>query len=763
MWKTVQNIRNINGLVSRSNYLQLPLCRPKYASTLLTGKKLKQFELEYKAVVGLISRSLGVSPQTVRHFHLSLCSTSKNSPSQKDGGKPTEPAGSSGSSGGSTGGGPNGNKNDNDEKVKSVLTKTVMWMFTIYMFVAFISLILSPRTDRPEGSTRYVSWNEFVHHMLAVGEVKELIIRPDMEMVTIILHDGAIVKGRKVSSTIFHMSVADVSKFEEKLRDVEKRLGISDGVPVTYDRQSDVTGRILLLLLFVGLLMALSSRMKGMKSPLSMDSFTQMGRAKFTLVDPFEGGRGVLFKDVAGLQEAKQEVKEFVDYLKDPEKYQRLGAKVPKGALLLGPPGCGKTLLAKAVATEAQVPFLSMNGSEFIEMIGGLGAARVRDLFKEGRKRSPCIIYIDEIDAIGRQRSGTEGFSQGSSGESEQTLNQLLVEMDGMASKEGVLMLASTNRADVLDKALLRPGRFDRHILIDLPNLEERKQIFEKHLSSVQLEEEPSKYSHRLARLTPGFSGADIANVCNEAALHAARNSQDKVTTKNLEYAVERLVGGTEKRSHALSPVERKVIAYHESGHALVGWLLPKSDVLLKVTIVPRTSLALGFAQYTPSEQQLYSKEELLDKMCMALGGRAAEDLTFGRITTGAQNDLEKVTKMAYAQVKKFGMNDKIGPMYIQDPEETGTYYKPYSKALDDIVDMEARTIIANAYQKTQQILKDNSDKLQKLAEALLEKETLNYDEVVNLIGPPAYDTTNRTVEPVEFEQTLKNLSDDKK
>ncbi|XP_058983737.1 paraplegin-like [Musca domestica] len=762
MWKTVQNIRNINGLVSRSNYLQLPLCRPKYISTLLTGKKLKQFELEYKAVVGLISRSLGVSPQTVRQFHLGLCSSSKPNPSQKDGGKPTEPTGNT-SGGGSAGNGPNGNKNDNDEKVKSVLTKTVMWMFTIYMFVAFISLILSPRTERPEGSTRYVSWNEFVHHMLAVGEVKELIIRPDMEMVTIILHDGAIVKGRKVSSTIFHMSVADVSKFEEKLRDVEKRLGISDGVPVTYDRQSDVTGRILLLLLFVGLLMALSSRMKGMKSPLSMDSFTQMGRAKFTLVDPFEGGRGVLFKDVAGLQEAKQEVKEFVDYLKDPEKYQHLGAKVPKGALLLGPPGCGKTLLAKAVATEAQVPFLSMNGSEFIEMIGGLGAARVRDLFKEGRKRSPCIIYIDEIDAIGRQRSGTEGFSQGSSGESEQTLNQLLVEMDGMASKEGVLMLASTNRADVLDKALLRPGRFDRHILIDLPNLEERKQIFEKHLSSVQLEEEPLKYSHRLARLTPGFSGADIANVCNEAALHAARNSQDKVTTKNLEYAVERLVGGTEKRSHALSPVERKVIAYHESGHALVGWLLPKSDVLLKVTIVPRTSLALGFAQYTPSEQQLYSKEELLDKMCMALGGRAAEDLTFGRITTGAQNDLEKVTKMAYAQVKKFGMNDKIGPMYIQDPEETGTYYKPYSKALDDVVDMEARSIIANAYQKTQQILRENSDKLQKLAEALLEKETLNYDEVVNLIGPPAYDSTNRTIEPVEFEQTLKNLSEDKK
>ncbi|KAM7346789.1 SPG7 matrix AAA peptidase subunit, paraplegin [Cochliomyia hominivorax] len=766
MWKYYRNLKNINGIVNKTNFINLNQFKTRNFSAVFGRKELKQLENEYKAFVSLLSRSLGISPQRIRQMHIDLCSKPSN---QSDNtGKPTDQqkktassnSGSAGSGPGSSGG---SNGNDNDDKIKSVLTKTIMWMFTIYMFVAFISLIMSPRTERPEGSTRYVSWNEFVHHMLSTGEVKELIIRPDMEMITIMLHEGAIVKGRKVSSNIFHMAVADVSKFEEKLRDVEKRLGISDGVPVTYDRQSDVTGRILLLLLFAALLMAISSRMKGVKSPLSMDSFTQMGRAKFTLVDPFEGGRGVLFKDVAGLQEAKQEVKEFVDYLKDPAKYQRLGAKVPKGALLLGPPGCGKTLLAKAVATEAQVPFLSMNGSEFIEMIGGLGAARVRDLFKEGKKRAPCIIYIDEIDAIGRQRSGTESFNQGSSGESEQTLNQLLVEMDGMASKEGVLMLASTNRADVLDKALLRPGRFDRHILIDLPNLEERKQIFEKHLSTIQLDAEPQTYSGRLARLTPAFSGADIANVCNEAALHAARNSQKKVKAENLEYAVERLVGGTEKRSHALSPVERRVIAYHESGHALVGWLLPNSDVLLKVTVVPRTSLALGFAQYTPSEQQLYTKEELFDKMCMALGGRAAESLIFNSITSGAQNDLEKVTKIAYSQIKKFGMNDKIGPIYIRDPEETGGYDKPFSKTLDKMIDHEARNLIATAYQKTNQILKDNRDKLEKLAEALLEKETLNYEEVVNLIGPPTFDASKRTVEPVEFEQTLKNLSEDTK
>ncbi|KAH8420572.1 hypothetical protein KR009_011537 [Drosophila setifemur] len=772
----------------------------------LSRRQVLQLQAEYKAIVGVIARSLQLTPREVRLMHLRCLSSSTGKPPKegkdakdgkerkdgkeesvaKSGGddskkqqpassskgsaeEPTQsssgapPSSASSSEPGSED--PNKNSNENDEKMRSVLTKAVLWLFTIYMFVAFFSLLISPRSERPEGSTRYVSWNEFVHHMLAVGEVKELIIRPDMEMVTIILHEGAVIKGRKVASSIFHMAVADANKFEEKLREVEKRLGIKDGVPVTYDRQTDTTGRILMLLLVCALLLSIATRMKSMKSPLSMDSFNQMGRAKFTLVDPFDGGRGVLFRDVAGLSEAKQEVKEFVDYLKSPEKYQRLGAKVPRGALLLGPPGCGKTLLAKAVATEAQVPFLSMNGSEFIEMIGGLGAARVRDLFKEGKKRAPCIIYIDEIDAIGRQRSGTESMGQGSSGESEQTLNQLLVEMDGMATKEGVLMLASTNRADILDKALLRPGRFDRHILIDLPTLLERREIFEKHLSSVKLEQPPSTFSQRLARLTPGFSGADIANVCNEAALHAARNVQKEVSSKNLEYAVERLVGGTEKRSHALSLAERKVIAYHESGHALVGWMLPNSDILLKVTIVPRTSLALGFAQYTPSEQHLYSKEELFDKMCMALGGRAAENLIFNRITTGAQNDLEKVTKIAYAQIKKFGMNQALGPIYVRDADESegsgggGTGgNKPFSRAMETMIDNEARHVVANAYQTTEGILTEHRDKLEKLAEALLEKETLDYDQVVELIGPPPHEVGRRQVEAVEFEQSLKNL-----
>lgn len=552
------------------------------------------------------------------------------------------------------------NKDDEDkkkkdqEKLQGAITKALFWTFVSYMIIIVVTLLF-PNSSQPD-IVRYVSWNEFVHQMLAKGEVEEIIVRPDVEIVTIILHDGAVFKGRRVDFKTFHMNIADTKTFEEKLREAESRLGIAPeaGVPIVYERNNDAAGKLLATLIVLGILLGFLTRGgKNLKMQINMDSFNQMSRAKFTLVDPLVGGgRGVKFSDVAGLREAKVEVMEFVDYLKRPEYYQNLGAKVPKGALLLGPPGCGKTLLAKAVATEANVPFLSMNGSEFIEMIGGLGAARVRDLFKEARQRSPCIVYIDEIDAIGRSRGGGRmGGDMGSSGEGEQTLNQLLVEMDGMASKEGVIMLASTNRADVLDKALLRPGRFDRHILIDLPNVEERKEIFQQHLKVIALEQKPTFYSSRMAYLTPGFSGADIANVCNEAALHAARYRNKKVTGADLEYAVERLVGGTEKRSSTLSPGEKEVVAFHEAGHALVGWLLPHTDALLKVTIVPRTSLALGFAQYTPSEQKLFNKEELFDRMCMALGGRAAEAIIFNRITSGAQNDLKKVTEMANLQV----------------------------------------------------------------------------------------------------------------
>lgn len=437
-------------------------------------------------------------------------------------------------------------------------------------------------------------------------------------------------------------------------------------------------------------------------------------KAKFTLVDPLTGqGKGVKFSDVAGLKEAKIEIMEFVDYLKRPEHYRSLGAKVPKGALLLGPPGCGKTLLAKAVATEANVPFLSMNGSEFIEMIGGLGAARVRDLFSEAKKRIPCIVYIDEIDAIGKKRGSVD--SNKGDREGEQTLNQLLVEMDGVVSNEGVVLLASTNRAEVLDSALLRPGRFDRQILIDLPTYEERRQIFEQHLKSIHLEEKPEQYSKRMAYLTPGFSGADIANVCNEAALHAARDKKNIVQGEDLEYAVERVVGGTEKRSSAMSPEEKKMLAYYEAGRGLVGWLSQHGEALLKITIVPRTVSAAGWTQFSQSEKFLYTKEELEGKMVMGLGGRAAVSLIFNKVTSRGENDLKKVTRLAYSQVRNFGMCDKIGLMSFDDEETDKNLKKPYSKHLAALYDQEARMLIASVYKHAETILLENKDKLLKV------------------------------------------------
>merc|ERR1719435_625569 len=464
-------------------------------------------------------------------------------------------------------------------------------------------------------------------------------------------------------------------------------------------------------------------------------------------------GKGTKFSDVAGLKEPKVEVLEFVDYLKSPGRYIELGAKPPKGAILLGPPGCGKTMLAKAVANEAKVPFLSMNGSEFIEMIGGVGASRVRNLFAEARKRAPSIIYIDEIDAIGKKRNEGQGAGMGNQ-EGDQTLNQLLVEMDGMGSATNVILLASTNRAEVLDKALLRPGRFDRHISIDLPTLIERKEILEQHMSSVILEEDKSTYSQRLATLTPGFSGADLANVVNEAALHAARELKDRIEKADLEYSIERVVAGPEKKTQVLGIQEKTVVAYHESGHALVGWLLEHTDALLKVTIIPRTSAALGFAQYTPVDKKLFSPDELMDRMCMALGGRVAESLTFNKITTGAQNDLEKVTKMAYAQIREFGFNDQVGLVSFEQSQGK----KPYSKRLAATMDLEAKQMIAQAYKITEEVLQNNQDKLEILAQKLLEVETLNYDDVEALLGPPPFGKKN-LVSPVDYEQGLRQQS----
>ncbi|CAH0684784.1 unnamed protein product [Chilo suppressalis] len=704
---------------------------------------LRHFNTEYKAAYSLLTRSNLPALKTLLSQNVytrSLHTTSPYFNQQTD------------------------DKGDKDKKDKkkedagdmaSLLLKAAFWMLTTSILV-IASSILVPGDNTQNELIRYVSWNEFVYSMLSKGEVEELIVRPDMEVVTIILHEGAVIKGKRSTHRVYHMNIGDIHRFEEKLRDVEKSLGVKEGVRVIYDRNGSVAGKVITTLLIGALILSFLYSTKSMKMNINLGGFSQLSRAKFTLVDSMSGqGKGVKFEDVAGLREAKIEVMEFVDYLKRPEHYKSLGAKVPKGALLLGPPGCGKTLLAKAVATEANVPFLSMNGSEFIEMIGGLGAARVRDLFKEAASRAPCIIYIDEMDAVGRARSsGASSWGPGG-GEGEQTLNQLLVEMDGMKTKEGVVVLASTNRADVLDKALLRPGRFDRHILIDLPTLQEREEIFQRHLKSIVLEELPPHYVKRLAYLTPGFSGADIANVCNEAALHAARYKQSLVRAGDLEYAIERVVGGTEKRSHAMSPAEKKIVAYHESGHALIGWLLEHTDALLKVTIVPRTNMALGFAQYTTSDQKLYSKEELFDRICMALGGRAAEAIVFNSITSGAQNDLEKVTKIAYAQVRVYGMSSKVGLLSFPDLKERGK--SPFSRTLKNLIDLEARKIIADAYYRTEDILRTNRDKLNALSEELLKKETLNYQQVEAILGPPPF-PRKKLIDPIEFENSLRNL-----
>ena len=603
--------------------------------------------------------------------------------------------------------GNNGKNNPNDDEKRAIIMKALFFFFVAY---TLFLLTLKSSTNMDNQGMKFVSWNEFIHHMVAQGEVEEVVVLPEHDLVRITLHDGAVIKGKKVETRKYYLKVADIQGFESNLREEERSLGIAvkDGIPVEYERGNNFGILLLLILLLFFMLRKRRNepffqiQMGGMKST----------KANFTMIDPSipGSGKGVKFSDVAGAKEAKQEVMEIVDFLKNPDRYQRLGAKVPKGALLLGPPGCGKTLLAKAVATEGKVPFLAMNGSEFIELIGGLGASRVRDLFKEARTRTPCIIYIDEIDAIGRRR-GQGGGSGVGDGEGEQTLNQLLVEMDGMGSKSGVILLASTNRLDILDKALLRPGRFDRHIMLDLPTQEERKEIFEHHLKAIVLEKPVTFYSNRMASLTLGFSGADIANVVNEAALYAARNARKIVLPTDLEYAVERVIGGAEKITQVLSPEERKVVAYHESGHALMGWLLEHTDALLKVTIVPRTNQALGFAQYAPKDQKLYTQEEIFERMCMALGGRVAESLTFNRITTGAQNDLEKVTKMAYAQVRSFGFSDAVGQVSFAEEESREQGRRPYSDRLAALIDEEANKLIFQAYKKTEQILKENADK----------------------------------------------------
>jgi len=441
---------------------------------------------------------------------------------------------------------------------------------------------------------------------------------------------------------------------------------------------------------------------------------------------------GVKFSDVAGCEEAKIEILEFVNFLKNPQQYIELGAKIPKGAMLTGPPGTGKTLLAKATAGEAGVPFITVSGSEFLEMFVGVGPSRVRDMFATARKNSPCILFIDEIDAVGRKRGG-RAFSNS---EAENTLNQLLVEMDGFNTTSGVVILAATNRVDILDSALMRPGRFDRQIYVGAPDIKGRASIFKVHLEKLKTQLDKDDLARKLASLTPGFSGADIANVANEAALIAARDAGQTIILKNFEAAIERVVAGLEKKTQVLGPEEKKTVAYHEAGHAVAGWFLEFADPLLKVSIIPRGK-GLGYAQYLPREQYLYSTEQLGDRMCMTLGGRVAEEIFFGRITTGAQDDLQKVTQSAYAQVVHFGMSEKVGQLSFEMPQQGDMQFdKPYSEATAQTIDEEVRVIVDRAYQRTKALLTEKKDIIEKVALRLLEQEVLSREDMIELLGP---------------------------
>jgi len=456
----------------------------------------------------------------------------------------------------------------------------------------------------------------------------------------------------------------------------------------------------------------------------------QVGKSTHKKIKPEDVN--VNFSSVAGCEEAKKEIVEFVDFLQSPEQFTKLGAKIPKGALLCGPPGTGKTLLAKAVAGEAGVPFFSISGSDFIEMFVGVGPSRVRDLFKEARENAPCIIFIDEIDAVGRQR-GRGGA--GGNDERENTLNQMLVEMDGFDTKSGVVVLAGTNRVDILDQALTRPGRFDRQITVDRPDLKGRKEIFKVHLKGITLKDPVDEVAGRLAGLTPGFAGADIANICNEAAIVAARRKADTVSMDDFEKATDRIIGGLESNK-IMSDEERSIVAYHEAGHAIAGWFLEHADPLLKVTIIPRTSGALGFAQYLPKEVFLRTQEEIMDIVCMALAGRAAEEIFFGRVTTGASDDLRRVTDLVYSTIQLYGMNPRLGQLAFPKDDNAMFDERPYSEKTAKAMDEEARIIVDGAYERTLQLLRERKSEVESVAKLLLEKETIVHDDVHALVGP---------------------------
>ncbi|KAE9620483.1 putative ATPase, AAA-type, core, peptidase, FtsH, peptidase M41, FtsH extracellular [Lupinus albus] len=631
-------------------------------------------------------------------------------------------------------------------------------MLSLLLIGLFIAISLIPR-EQPQ-----ISFQEFKNKLLEPGLVDHIVVL-NKSIAKVYIRssprdqaDSEVVQGtspgqRTGGHYMYSINIGSIESFEEKLEEAQEALGIDphDHIPVSYASETDWFKEFLrfsLPLLFLGSVLYTGRKAQGGfgiggpgggKGP---GGIFNLGKAKVTKVDKNSANK-VFFKDVAGCDEAKAEIMEFVHFLKNPKKYEELGAKIPKGALLVGPPGTGKTLLAKATAGESGVPFLSISGSDFVEMFVGVGPSRVRSLFQEARQCAPSIILIDEIDAIGRARG--RGGSSGANDERESTLNQLLVEMDGFGTTAGVVVLAGTNRPDILDKALLRPGRFDRQISIDKPDIKGRDQIFQIYLKKIKLDHEPSYFSQRLAALTPGFAGADIANVCNEAALIAARCEETQVTMKHFDAAIDRVIGGLEKKNLVISKLERRTVAYHESGHAVAGWFLEHAEPLLKVTIVPRGTAALGFAQYVPNENLLMTKEQLFDMTCMTLGGRAAEQVLIGRISTGAQNDLEKVTKMTYAQVAVYGFSDKVGLLSFPQREDSFEMSKPYSSKTAAIIDNEVRELVSKAYEHTLQLIEEHKEQVSQIAELLLEKEVLHHDDLVQVLGERPFKSTEAT------------------
>jgi cell division protease FtsH len=610
-----------------------------------------------------------------------------------------------------------------------------IWVIMASLGILFLVIYLSNSNDLPVKSM------SDLEQMVIAKDVKQVILVKNQDIVEVTLTADAL-NNAKYKSDLekspigatekgphFKVKVVSADRFDEQFQQILKK-----NPEVRYEAESRESyigplinwGFLILLLVAFWMLMR---RMTGGGGPGGQ--IFNIGKSKAALFDA-ENKVKITFADVAGLDEAKEEVREIVEFLKTPGKFTKLGGKIPKGALLVGPPGTGKTLLAKAVAGEAAVPFFSLSGSDFVEMFVGVGAARVRDLFKQAKEKAPCIVFIDEIDAIGRSRG--RGQLPGANDERENTLNSLLVEMDGFATDSGVIILAATNRPDVLDSALLRPGRFDRQISIDKPDIVGREAIFRVHLKPLKMDTDVD--AKKLAAQTPGFAGAEIANVCNEAALIAARKDKKAVGMHDFQDAIDRVIGGLEKKNKLISPEEKKIVAFHEAGHAVAGWFLEHADPLVKVSIVPRGVAALGYAQYLPKEQFLYQTEQMVDAMCMAFGGRAAEEIVFGKISTGALSDLERITKMAYSMVTIYGMNSEIGNVSYYDSKANDySFQKPYSEATAEKIDREVKGLIDNAYARTKALLVKHRDHLDVIARELLEKEIIFQSDLERLIG----------------------------